>query len=86
MRGKIYTILLATILMVGIISNSAVAEQPNLCKQTSQDALTACEYGVRDNYWLAIGKCDNLPTHSERKACRRQALLDKKSGFDEMRG
>ena len=85
MRGKICIILLTTVLMVGIISSSAVAGPTNFCRNTSQDAKTSCDFGVRDDYNLALGKCENLPTGSERKACRELALDDKQSGFEECR-
>jgi hypothetical protein len=86
MRAKIYIILLATVLMVGITNfPAAAAPAINLCRQTSLDALKACKSGARNNYWLATGKCNNLPTHSERKACRQQALQDKISGFEDCR-
>jgi len=87
MRGKIYITLLTTVLMAGIIISSAVAEQqkPNFCANTSDDAFTSCRFGVHDDYYLALGKCRNLPTVSERKACRQQTLEDKQSGFEECR-
>ena len=87
MRGKIYISMLATVLMAGMISSLAIAEQkkPNFCKETSHDTLTSCDFGVRDDYNLALGKCENLPTVSERKACRQQTLEDKQSGFEECR-
>jgi hypothetical protein len=67
-----------------LISSSAVADQGvNLCTKASHDTLKACNYGVKNDYWLAIGKCDNLPTKSERKACGDQALQNMKSGFEE---
>jgi hypothetical protein len=85
MKGKICIILLATVLMVAMISISTATAGPNLCTQTSHDTLKSCNNGVRDNYWLAIGKCDNLATQSERRACGQQALQDEKSGFEECR-
>ena len=87
MRGKIYIMSLATVFMVGIIISSAVAEQekPNFCAKTSHDALTSCGFGVHDDYNLALGKCRNLPTVSERKACRQEAQEEKQSGFEECR-
>ena len=83
MRGKIYISVLATVLMIGIINSSAVAEQitPNWCKETSYDLLTSCNFGVRDDYNLALGKCQNLP--GERKACRQLASEEKQSGFED---
>ncbi len=44
--------------MTGIIASSSIAQPVvNRCKQTSEDTLTACEFGARDSYWLALGKC-----------------------------
>jgi len=66
-----------------LISSSAVADQGvNLCTKTSYNTLKACNYGVKDDYWLAIAKCDNLPTSEERKACSQSAKEEKKSGAE----
>jgi hypothetical protein len=83
MRGEMYIILLGTFLMVGIISHSAVAGEPDLCGQTSNNGLKACKSDAENSYWIAIGKCDNLSTQSERKTCGQQALQDKKAGFED---
>jgi len=87
MREKNCITLLAAVLMVGIIISSAVAEQqkPNFCANTSDDAFTSCRFGVHDDYYLALGKCRNLPTVSGRKACREEAQEEKQSGFEECR-
>ena len=77
-------IVAAVLLPFHLVSLSAAAGQgPNQCTKTSQDVLKSCNSGVQDNYWLAIGKCDNLPTKNERDACGQQAQQDKKSGSEE---
>ena len=80
MRGKICIILLATVVMVGIVSNSAVAQKSSdLCAKTSQDILKSCNSGVDSDYWLAIANCENLPTQDDGNACAQEAKQDKKS-------
>jgi len=84
MKGKIGFILLATVLMIGIVSNSAVAQKsPDLCAKTSQDVSKSCNSGNDSAYWLAVAKCENLPTQDERNTCSQQTKQDKKSGSDE---
>jgi hypothetical protein len=83
MKGEIWFILLATVLMIGIVSNSAVAQKsPNLCTKTSQDVSKSCNAGNDSAYWLAVAKCENLTTQDERNTCSQQAKQDKKSGSD----
>lgn len=52
---------------------STAAADPNLCTQTSRAALRACENDLREELWIAVGNCANLPTDADRKDCRRQA-------------
>ncbi len=48
------------------------------CGATASAAKESCGFGVRQDYWLAIGTCRNLPAGGDFKACRRdaQAVLD----------
>ncbi len=85
MKGKIFIPLLAMVLMLTIISISTATAGPNLCTKTSLDALQSCNNGAEDSYWLALGKCDNLPTQIRRKECYQAALEDENSAFSECR-
>jgi hypothetical protein len=53
------------------------------CSQTSKAARESCQEGVKSDYWLAIGKCDNLTTKEERQACTKQANADRRSAFED---
>ena len=63
-----------------LVSKPALAD--NLCTQTSLNMLESCKFGAEDDYWLAIAKCNNLPTHGERHPCKLQAWKDMKLGKD----
>jgi len=58
------------------VSNASAAG-PNFCRQSSQNAMLSCEKGARSDYFLALGKCDNLSVKADRKLCRQQALVDR---------
>lgn len=61
-------------------SSAAASKAANLCTKTSEDTLASCKDGTKSDYFLAIGKCDNLATPAGRKACRQQASKDMNSG------
>jgi hypothetical protein len=70
---------LAVLLSLPLTSVQAFAGD---CSRTSRVAWESCRQGAWSDYWLAIGKCDNLPT-DEQQACRRQADADKRSAFQD---
>lgn len=74
--------LVLTLLIFGLASNAQAAKAPNLCAATSRDTLTSCKAGAGSDYWLSLGKCDNLPTMLERKACIMQARVDLNNEID----
>lgn len=83
MRRKFCAILVITslIALTGLISSNVYAKTGD-CTKTSKDMQKSCKSGADDDYWLAIAKCDNLPS-SETKTCEQQAKEDKKSGKEE---
>jgi hypothetical protein len=58
-----------------LINGRADPERIDFCRRTAQDALTSCRAGAQSDYWVALGKCDNLDP-AEQQACRRQAAAD----------
>ncbi len=60
---------------------STVSARTDFCRMTSQSALQSCQAGARSDYWLALGKCDNLSDPAARKACQQQALADRKDAL-----
>jgi hypothetical protein len=60
-------------------------EDDGVCKQVAQDTLRSCRNGVRDEYWLAIARCENasatdMARHSDSGSdfCDRTAREDLK--------
>jgi hypothetical protein len=64
------------ILLFSLVNGEAAVEQPDFCRRTAQAALTSCRAGAQSDYWLALGKCDNLADPAARAQCRRQASAD----------
>ncbi len=56
-------------------------DRGHACGRTSRDMLRSCRYQARSDYWLALGKCENLSSEAERKACQRQASMDLKEAL-----
>src|SRR5207249_2003021 len=59
-----------------LVNGTAIAGGVNFCQQTTDHVARSCRAGAQSDYWLALGKCDNLPDADTRKACQQQALAD----------
>jgi len=53
------------------------------CKSVAQDARKACQHEAKAEYWVALGKCENLPTKEERDECRRLAKEEMDSALED---
>ncbi|MFQ5487656.1 MAG: hypothetical protein ACE5ET_04315 [Gammaproteobacteria bacterium] len=47
------------------------------CSATARALFKACRHDVRDNFWIAVGNCENLSTEADRKTCFADAKLDR---------
>jgi len=66
--------------------SQAVAGGNNrLCTKTSYAAKKACRNEARDDYWIAIGNCNNISDPDERSECKKEALEELKSMKEECR-
>jgi hypothetical protein len=45
------------------------------CTKTAEAALRACKHEVQDDYWIAIGNCNNFSNRAARDQCKREAEL-----------
>ena len=80
MKGKLMALTIMLIAL-SVISGNVYAKTRN-CTNTSNDILKSCRAGVDDDYWLAVAKCDNVPS-SETKACKQEAKDEKSSGRED---
>ncbi len=48
------------------------------CSRTSTAALIACRHEVKDDFWIAIGNCNNLSDPDAREECKEEATLTRK--------
>jgi len=65
-----------TILLFALVSGEGAVEQPDFCRRTAQAVLASCQSAAQSDYWLALGKCDNLADPDAREECRKQASAD----------
>jgi len=72
-----------SLLVLNAVNRSATAEGADFCRQTSAQALHSCRAETESDYWLSLGKCDNLPDAAARKECRKQALAALKDARQE---
>jgi hypothetical protein len=59
-----------------LVGAEPAANQTNFCHQTAQAALTSCREGAESDYWVALGKCDNVSDPAARQSCRNRAQVD----------
>jgi hypothetical protein len=66
-----------------VIGPVLVGADERLCTKTAKAARDACDEEAEADYSIAIGKCNNLPSASERDACKQQAAQDRRDARDE---
>jgi hypothetical protein len=85
---------LAISLAMGCLTNGAVmasdegdddrdSPKGGFCTATATSALRACRHGAQDNYWIAIGNCNNLADANARTTCTEQANAGQREGKDQ---
>jgi hypothetical protein len=62
-------------------SGPASAAQP--CTETARAVHRACHYEAQDDFWTALGSCENQPTKEERKECKNEAIEERREARDE---
>ncbi|MGE0681409.1 MAG: hypothetical protein AB7P69_10995 [Candidatus Binatia bacterium] len=62
-------------------SESALAARP--CTETAQAANKACRYETLDDFWIALGHCENQPTTGERRDCKNEAIAERREARNE---
>jgi len=63
----------------GAVKDAAVG----LCSGTATDAFKACKNEVEDDYWIAMGNCNNLKNEAKRSNCRDDAKEDRTEAKEE---
>lgn len=58
-------------------------DDDDACPQTSDHARVSCQLEASADYWLARGKCENLPTDGQQLACEQQAAQDRESALED---
>lgn len=49
------------------------------CDRTTQAAAKACDFNAQNDFWKAVGTCDNLADASKKAACKQKAQADLQS-------
>jgi len=68
----------AAILLLTLVNRDAAADQLGACRLTANTVLRSCQRGAQSDYWLALGKCDNIADPAARQHCQKQASADLK--------
>jgi len=61
-----------------LVGQPALAKGPKNCSQAAKSASKACKSEVKDDYYIAVGKCYNLPSQEETKDCIQDAKVEQK--------
>ena len=83
----IFAFLFVTILGPGLLkldSSQALAKKfKGGCKKIAKSAKKACAAEVLDDYYIAIGNCQNIADNDERADCVREAKAERKDASEE---
>lgn len=58
-------------------------DQAGACTRTARAAFKACQFEVKDDYWIAIGNCSNLSAPNARAECKGAAQAAQGEGSEE---
>lgn len=75
--------LFSSLAVACLAAGPAGARGANICDQTAEAARNACHNEARDDGWIAVGVCLNLPDPAEVRACRTDAKEERRSAVDE---
>jgi len=53
-------------------------DDASFCTKTAEAALKASQHEVQDDFWIAIGNCNNLSDPAAREQCKQEAKLARK--------
>ena len=73
-RGIALGIALAT---VALIRPAISDSKTNFCTKSTRAAAKACQAGALDDYWTAVGRCNNESDAGTRQTCLTSARTDK---------
>jgi len=60
-------------------SPSVAHESENFCDNTTNAAIKACYFEVKNDYWINLGNCNNLSKKNDREQCARESKIAKKN-------
>lgn len=66
-----------------LVGQPALAKGPKNCSKQAKAAFKACKSEVKDDYFIAVGNCYNLPTNAEIKECIQDAKEEKEEAKEE---
>ncbi len=81
----LFVVFCLTISSILVSADDSLANDTNerLCTKTAKAVRSACEAGAAEALGIAIGKCNNLASASEREACKQQAQQDQRDTIQE---
>lgn len=91
-----FLIRFAVVLVFLVISTSSFAKanddmytddngHGHFCNNTITAALRACNHEVKDDFWIALGNCNNLSDADARKECEKESMVNRQEGKNECR-
>ncbi len=63
------TTVVAMVTAMGFCFVAQTSHAAKACDKTSKAARSACKSAAKDDYWIAVGNCNNLSSEAARKAC-----------------
>jgi hypothetical protein len=80
-HGSFLTIAFAALISLAM-GTSALAKGKS-CTKTSRATLIACRDEVGNDFWIAIGKCNNLSSPNAGDECKAEARSERRDGLED---
>ncbi len=76
-------LLLLGLMMLLPLCTAASAQAKGFCSATTDAAAKSCNDELQADYWLAVGKCNNIADADAREECLLDAMEERKEASDE---
>ena len=80
---RLTLVTMCTLVLSSIQGTVYADDDGNFCSKTTKLAHKACNFDVKDDFWLAKANCSNISDHEERHECKHEAKEERREAKEE---